>query len=79
MSISTDWGYNESDLPSKFRNVPLSVKAAMTAFGRSLGSRSSTPTSVWFNGVLGRENVVVTFASSSPGVSLNFSQIVSER
>lgn len=69
MSISTDWGYNESDLPSKFCNVPLSVKAAMTTFGRHFGSWTNTPISVWFNEYLDRETFLCLFPLSLGGFS----------
>lgn len=42
MSVSTDCGYNEADLPSKFRNVPLSVKMVSTVFGRHFSSLKDT-------------------------------------
>lgn len=38
MLISTDCGYNEPDLPSKFHNVPLSFKIVLTVVGRHFGS-----------------------------------------
>lgn len=43
MLISTDCGYNEADSPSKFHNVPLSFKAALTVVGRHPGSLMNSP------------------------------------
>ena len=43
MLISTDCGYNEADLPSKFHNVPLSFKTVLTVVGRHFGSLMNSP------------------------------------
>lgn len=43
MLISTDSGYNEADLPSKFHNVPLSFKTVLTVVGRHFGSLMNSP------------------------------------
>lgn len=38
MLISTDCGYNDADLPSKFHNVRLFFKIALTVVGSNAGS-----------------------------------------
>lgn len=43
MLISTDCGYNEADLPSKFHYVPLSFKIVLTVVGRHFGSLLNSP------------------------------------